>query len=92
MSNPVDRARLERQRKAAHAEAVEQHSPQLVGALHGLAAEIGDQRLVTERLIAVFERLELTCRGLTDELAALRSQRARGGNGHAPDDTLEEGV
>jgi len=38
----------------------------------------------------MLNRLELTARGLTDEMAALRSQRAGTSlNGHAPDDDLE---
>jgi hypothetical protein len=35
------------------------------------------------------QRLELTARGLADEMAALRAQRSTNQNGHAPDDSLD---
>jgi hypothetical protein len=89
------RARIstDKLKAAAEAEAVEL-GPQIIGAFHGLAGEIQAQRDVTERMIEalgnvthVLNRLELTTRGLADEMAALRARRVN--NGHAPDDNLD---
>ncbi len=77
-------------RKAALDEAIEL-GPQLIGALEGLATEIRELRTINDRMLHTLERLDSTCRGLTDELAALRELRAKGGNGYAPNDNLTEG-
>ena len=100
MSNDTDqrhRARIstDKLKAAADAEALEL-GPQIVGAFQGLANEIQAQREVTERMIdalkdvtGTLQRLELTARGLADEMAALRAQRSTNQNGHAPDDSLD---
>lgn len=49
-----------------------------------------DRKMISEfneRRLSDYRMLE-ALRGLTDELAALRTQRAKGGNGHAPQDDL----
>ncbi len=86
MTNEVDkrhRARDSNQRMnaAAKAEALEL-GPQIIGAFEGVGAAIRE-------LIAELREQRTVTLGLTHELSALRAQRARGGNGHAPDDTLE---
>ncbi len=87
MTNEVDktqRARVNaaKLRAAANAEALEL-GPQIVGAFEGVGQAIRDliDELREQRAVTI---------ALTHELAALRMQRARGGNGHAPDDTLDE--
>jgi hypothetical protein len=66
---------------AAKAEALEL-GPQIVGAFEGVA-------LAIRELIAELQEQRTVTLGLTHELSALRAQRAKGGNGHAPDDNLE---
>ena len=66
---------------AAKAEALEL-GPQIVGAFEGVGAAIRD-------LISELREQRTVTVALTHELSALRAQRAKGGNGHAADDTLE---
>lgn len=47
-----------------------------------MISEFGERRLSDYRLLEAIH-------GMTAELTALRVQRAKGGNGHAPNDTLE---
>ncbi len=99
--NKVDREQIartqaEKLRTRAIAEALELE-PSLVGLLEGIGKALinlhsSNERAleVQGRLIQSLDRLELTERGMVDELAALRTQRAAGHmNGHAKDDTLD---
>lgn len=86
MSNDVDKRNraqtaAHRLSKAAKDEALEL-GPQIVGAFEGVGAAIRE-------LIAELREQRTVTIALTYELSALRMQRAAGGNGHAPDDTLE---
>ena len=86
MTNEVDRrsrAKItaDKLNAAAKAEALEL-GPQIVGAFEGVGAAIRE-------LIAELREQRTVTMALTHELTALRMQRAAGGNGHAPDDTLE---
>ncbi len=88
MSNPIDELQSQRQlEREALDQAVERHSIALVAALSGLckridsAAEREERSIIMfERLVNTLDRLELTERGLTQELAAQRSMRVQ--NGH----------
>ncbi len=87
MSNPVDEAREKRRRKAEQDALVEQATPAIIGVLGGIAQSLRE-------LIGELREQRAVTIGLTDELHALRVQRANGGNGHAPgiaDDNHEEG-
>jgi hypothetical protein len=89
MSNEVDKRHRARTvssqlTAAAKAEALEL-GPQIVGAFQG----VGDA--IRELILELREQRAVTV-ALTNELTALRFQRAQGGNGHAPDDTLNEGT
>ncbi len=48
-----------------------------------MISEFGERRLTDYKLLEALT-------GLTSELAALRTQRAKGGNGHAQDDLLDD--
>jgi hypothetical protein len=48
---------------------------------HKMISEFNERRLIDYRTLEALK-------GLTDELAALRTQRAKGGNGHAAQDDL----
>ncbi len=94
MTNPID----ERQRRSsAELQAAAEKAGidpwiQLIGAINGQTEAARDQHAITLQMLMVLNESILATRGLTDELAALREQRAKGGNGHAAgDDTLEGG-
>lgn len=92
----IARRKADELREQAKAEAFEL-APTLLGVLGGLTDEIRALRTTNERMLTdsgerrlVDNQMLEAVRGLTAELAALRMQRANGGNGHASDDNLSD--